>query len=141
MGSSFCQLARISSCSCLLVALTMLAAGCGKDPPPTLVSVKGKVIGYNGQSVKGAKVSLWPQYSESTHVRLAVCEEDGSFSLECPKGLYKVTVTPARVGVAAVPGPSSDGGPIPERYQDSRKTPLQAHVLETGLEEVVFKLE
>jgi hypothetical protein len=118
----------------------ILLAGCGASRPKA-VWVHGKVIGPKGKSLGSAVIIFWPEDSKNNPAANAVCETDGSFSLQCLPGNYKATVTPVRPKAAtAPPPPHGPESAIPDQYQNELKTPLTVKVPETGVDDVVLKL-
>jgi hypothetical protein len=123
----------------LLVALCL--PGCGQKAPQQ-VPVKGKVIFADRKSLDGATIRFWPQDAKISQSPSASCSGDGTFSLDCPPGSYKVTVTPRPpVGKAAAPPPQAAAAGIPSKYRDSIQTPLRVTVTEEDAEEKVLKLQ
>jgi hypothetical protein len=132
----------LPSVFCLLLPFLLIVAASGcKSPPAKPVPVKGKVVGSGGKSVSGALVTFWPLGREARVVS-TLCNEDGSFSFDCPQGSYRVTVTPVKKGTtAAVPDANqAKDGAIPAAYQSSLKTPLVIEISEGGRDDVLFDL-
>jgi hypothetical protein len=77
-----------------------------------------------------------------TRIPSAACQADGTFSLDCPPGSYKVTVTPPKgLGRGALPPTSKSGAAIPEAYRDAVKTSLRAEVPAGGTDDLVLELK
>ncbi len=132
---------RSASGILVFASLCLLLVGC-RDKPLGLVPVQGKVFGYKNQPVEGAVVSFWPEDSKSTRIATARCQKDGSFKLECPKGSYKVTVTPSKgLGKAAVPIPQQEDSAVPSSYRETGKTRLRVDVPDGGTDKLVLKLD
>jgi hypothetical protein len=146
----FWSRARKSGQAVAMLLLLLLACGCGaKVEPPVLVPVKGKVI-CQGKAVPGVLLKFWPRESPATpgpqKVKLveAATGERGEFSLDCPKGSYKVTlVNLPREGAgpglsggtpAAPPSSASPVVTVPPKYRDASLTPLIVEVPENGNE-------
>jgi hypothetical protein len=113
----------------------VLLIGCGNKPPPPL-SIKGKVVGIPVKSLEGLSLRFWPQQAGTDQSLLAVCQPDGSFTLECQPGTYKVTITPRIIGTGPPPPPD-----FPEIYMDSTKTPLEVTVREGDTQEKVLNVK
>lgn len=132
------------------LAAVLVLAGCAGPPPEPPVAASGKLVGYRGKSAEGVVVSLWPQDDPRGAVKSALCKADGTFSLECVPGAYKVTVMPRKpVGKGAAPGPQGPGTApapsgqdalIPEMYQSSVKTNLRVTVPAGGTGDLVVDL-
>jgi hypothetical protein len=132
----------------LLATLALALIGCQKAPPE-LVPVKGKVRTH-GRSVEGFKITFWPQGHEVARVPSDLLKGDGSFNLECPKGIYKVTLVPrsgANTGVgggatnASLPSAKQDNAAVPPDYQDSHRTPWTVEVLAADNDNIVLELK
>jgi hypothetical protein len=123
------------------VIIVVLVAGCGRDLPIKSVTVRGKVVGRPGKSVGPAAVIFWPENSKKNPGGTAACETDGSFSLECLPGKYRVTVSPIRPkGATAPPPPQGSEARIPTKYQNALSTPLIVNVPETGADNIILNL-
>jgi hypothetical protein len=104
--------------------------------------VQGKVVGPKGKSVGPAVIMLWPENSKNNKAASAVCEADGSFSLQCLPGNYKLTVSPIRAkGATTAPLPHGSESAIPDFYQNELTTPLSLTVPETGVDGVTLNLK
>jgi hypothetical protein len=123
----------------LMAALVLVGCARPKVEPP--VPVTGKLVGYRGKSAEGVVVSFWPEATSGGAVKSALCKADGTFSLQCPQGSYKVTLVPRNlVGQMAASAPQNPDSPIPEAYQNSLKTPLRATVPAGGTDKLTLKL-
>jgi hypothetical protein len=127
--------------SAIALFLTLSQFGCGKSAAPKVVTVRGKVICAQVKTLEGATVRFWPQDAKITLTPSAKCQPDGTFTMDCPAGNYKVTVAARPAVNAGVPPPQGQGAAIPMRYQDSIQTPLQVTVVEGDAEEKVLKLD
>lgn len=79
---------------------TGCSGGGGGENPTTLVPVRGKVVGTNGQPVPWVEVTFYPTERGSTSA-YGQAGSDGVFSVKCldkkdgmVPGKYKVTVEP-----------------------------------------------
>jgi hypothetical protein len=126
--------------SFLLIAV--IFTGCGRNPDPKLVQVHGKVVGPKDKPIGQVVLILWPENSKKNSGASAVCEADGSFSLQCFPGNYKATVNPIRPK-GGTPTHQSDGSAfmIPALYQNELTTTLTLKVPETGADSIVLKLK
>jgi hypothetical protein len=119
----------------------LLALGCGTKPMPQ-VSVNGKVVGL--KDAENVTVRLWPEGRSQggSTVPAAVCRADGSFTVTCEPGTYKVTLSrPLPAGQFATPKQADAESAIPPRYQDSLNTPLQITVGENETQEKILKID
>ena len=83
---------------------------------------------------------FWPEQA-GIRSPSAICRADGTFSLECSAGSYRVTVTPRKpLGTAALPGPQAPGSEIPARFQDGALTPLRVTIVENDSDEKIVRL-
>jgi len=116
--------------------------GCGGNRGPKAVTVKGKVVGPTDKSVGPAVVILWPVNSTHNSGGNAVCDSDGSFSLQCLPGSYKATVTPIRPkGDTTAPRPHGPDSAIPSQFQNELTTTLTVIVPEEGADNVTLSLK
>jgi hypothetical protein len=123
--------------------LTLILAGCGKDPEP-LVPVKGKVQDAAGKPVANVVLTFHPQEEVNKgKLASALADKEGRFSTECIRGRYKITVAvPPRQGHAdpsggPVAAPPKSGGPsIDPSYRAPERTPLEVEVPAGGKEDV-----
>jgi hypothetical protein len=139
-----------------LLALGMAAAliGCGRGKGimvPAPVPVGGTVV-CQGKPLGGVVVTFWPQDQERQGVvkpANAVSEQDGTFKLSCPEGLYKVTLVVAptpgnapildkREAKAPPKRPVVAASGIPEVYRRPESTPLSVTVPAEGAEKVTL---
>jgi hypothetical protein len=128
-------------------ATLLLGAGCSRsEPGPAPGQVRGRLT-LEGRELVGVVLTFWP---EGTAGRpwTTVTSGGGHFSLRCPAGRYKVTVTPltgdGAHGSAGGPLPMagrkrSGGGPaIPAFYQQAKTTPFAATIPEEGTDSVIL---
>lgn len=119
----------------LVVALAVLAAGCGRDTG----NVTGKVS-YNGQPVsEGQVIFSDPEYG--THV-VAKLQSDGSYAAHCTDGpglwvgQYTVAVTPpveeAPLGPAVARPRPKEYPNIPAKFRDPKTSPWKISVEESN---------
>jgi hypothetical protein len=122
--------------------VVILLSGCGRNPDPKLVQVHGKVVGPKDKLIGPAVIILWPENSKKNSGASAVCEADGSFSLQCFPGNYKATVSPIRPK-GGTPTHQSAGSAfvISALYQNELTTPFTLKVPETGADDIVLKLK
>jgi len=122
--------------------VVILLAGCSHNPDPKPVQVYGKVTGPKDKPIGLAVIIFWPENSKKNSGASAVCEADGSFSLQCFPGNYKATVSPIRAK-GGTPTHQSDGSAfmIPALYQNELTTPFTLKVPDTGADNIVLKLK
>jgi hypothetical protein len=134
----------------LALAAVLVASGCaGKPPPPPLVTVNGKLVHHN-EPVPLVLLTFVPTDPGSGARPQAASQADGSFTVRCPRGGYKVTLAPVPQAGAA---PPADGGPladpgkpgrlraIPPAYRDPDSTPLRVDVPDAGKDGVVLEVQ
>jgi len=126
--------------TCFALAMVFIL-GCGSGRHPKSVWVHGKVVGRNGKSIGQAVLILWPENSKINSGAGALCEDDGTFTVQCLPGNYKVTVSLVRPKGATAPPPHQSESGIPDRYQNELTTTLTLKVPETGAENIVLNLK
>jgi hypothetical protein len=140
---------KLAARSVMFGMLAVVFLGCKKAPLESL-PVKGKVTTSSGRSLEGFKITFWPQSPDVKRVASDLLKADGSFSLECPKGTYKVTLVPPggpTTGVgggasnSALPSPKQDHPAVPAAYQDSTKTPWTVDVLAADNDKIVLAIQ
>jgi hypothetical protein len=138
----------------ILPILTLVALpGCASKPEaPAAVPVQG-MVSYQGKGVPGILVKFWPRDTELQQLVKPVetaSGPDGKFHLDCPPGIYKVTlVAPPLVGgaplqsggVAGPPTPTQGQSPVPEDFADRTRTPLEVQVQAGGNPNEILKVE
>lgn len=133
---------RLPSSPMIFILGLVLLTGCGSGPRPKPVSVQGKVVGPKGKLVGPAVIMFWPENSKINKAASAVCEADGSFSLQCLPGNYKLTLSPVRPkGATAAPRSHGSDSAIPDFYQNQLTTPLTLNVPETGVDGITLNLK
>jgi hypothetical protein len=95
--------------------------------------VKGKVLFADGKPVKGMVLSFHPDDDATKAGRMpsVPLPDDGSFSVECLPGRYKVTLRaiPKGAGTAATEGPGGTPAPAaPPNATDPAKMSLDPKV-------------
>ena len=99
-----------------LVLGLLAVGGCQKPPAPAPVPVKGKVVLASGKPVKGLVMSFHPddEATKSGRMPSVLLPDDGSFSVECLPGRYRVTfdALPQAAGSAATAGPGTASAPV-----------------------------
>jgi hypothetical protein len=145
----------------LLSALTfsLFLTGCQKTatPLPGPVPVKGRVQTTDGKPVKQVVLVFHAQDDATKgQVQSAVTDgKDGTFSLSCIPGSYRVAVAPLSrhghadpaAGKAEAPdkvearGKEQAGTEIPRQYQSAETTPWTVQVFESGRDDVVLTLK
>ena len=94
------------------VGLGLLAAGCGKKPPPEPVTLKGHLLKADGTPAPPMVLTLQPQEDVNKSSMPSVAtKEDGSFEVRCLPGRYKVTAAPIPRKGHGNPGPGGAEGP------------------------------
>jgi hypothetical protein len=126
-------------------ATLLLGAGCSRSEPAP-GHVRGRLT-LEGRELVGVVLTFWP---EETAGRpwTTVTSHGGHFSLRCPAGRYKVTVTPPTGEGAHDPAggplptagqkPSGDALAIPAFYQQAKTTPFAATIPEGGTDSVIL---
>src|SRR5262249_47881770 len=71
--------------TCFVLGMVFLF-GCASERHPKSIWVHGKVVGRNGKSVGHAVLILWPENSKINSGAGAVCEDDGTFTVQCLPG-------------------------------------------------------
>jgi hypothetical protein len=141
---------RLACPALAFLALAGLLCGCTRNPPraPPPVAVKGKILNQKKEPLALALVSFWPQQrtdpTTPEHYDGGT-EKDGTFSLNCPPGEYKVTVTrlPTSAtsgGLTATPGGSLLKD-VPPQYAEARDTPWTVNVPEGGTDSVLLTVK
>jgi hypothetical protein len=133
----------------LLLAGLGLFLGCsGKatQAPPPRETVSGKVLA-GSRPVAFVLVVFHPRDTADPNHYEAGTGKDGEFTLECPRGSYKVTITALPVGAG---GDASGGNlsgadagglkQIPQQFRTKTETPFAADVSEGGRKDLVFNL-
>jgi hypothetical protein len=127
-----------------LAALVLMAAGCGKAPPPDIVEVEG-VIRLGGRPLNKAEVRFIPLVDHGPeYVARGVTDAAGRFKLTCNgqsgacAGENRVLVVEAEIppqllGEAAQVELAKyfqqlGGRPLPRKYGDLTGSPLTANV-------------
>jgi hypothetical protein len=134
----------------LALAALLVASGCGgKPPPPPLVTVNGKLV-HKQEPVPLVLLTFVPTDPRSGVRPQAASQPDGTFTLQCPPGSYKVTLAPVPQAGAAPPGdaapladPAKPGRlrAIPAAYRDPDNTPLRVEVPDGGKDGVVLEVQ
>jgi len=130
--------------------LFLIATGCGKKPVP-LVSVEGTVQ-VKGKPGSNVLLTFWPQESKMGTRVTAYCDAKGQFRLECPAGLYKVTVLGklpeiSSPGLDREPASTTPKDPakatvyVPDKYGNTSLTPLTVEVPEGGKKDLVVTVD
>jgi hypothetical protein len=130
-----------------------MAAGCGGKAgtkPPA--AVKGRVLRNGEPLARSVVLTFYPLEEESGIKGTAsavTAENDGSFSVECVPGTYKVTISPIPTGRGNPAGGNktpAPGAPKPLEgefsggYLSANSTPLQAVVPEGGTENLELQI-
>jgi hypothetical protein len=138
------QVRRLCEQSVVLAACCLLS-GCGKPPPPEPVEVKGRVI--LPAEVKPGTFLLLQFHAADETARGSRSdgriEEDGTFTVQCIPGKYRVAITAVGTGGDAAAGPTV-GNPaispqqlgIPAAYGRPTTTPLEVVVPPEGRRDV-----
>jgi len=139
---------RLMSC-CLVAALAIVPAGCGRTTPQGLVPVAGKV-NYRGRPLTSGTIVFVPDAERGTNGALARADiqPDGSYRLRAGDvpgtvpGWHRVTVTCVEDGGLA-PGqilvvPRSI---LPPKYQDPQMSGLSCEVKPGQENTINFNLE
>jgi hypothetical protein len=125
--------------------LAVALGGCGKSAePPPQVEVKGKVLKASKKPVAWVAVVFHPHDAVGSASYRGGTAKDGSFSLRCPAGKYRVTVTPLPLkgqasGPAEVADPGKSGSPF-DLYQNPESTPLKVEIPAGGKSDLVIPL-
>ncbi len=136
-----------------LPAIVALGAACalgGCSGPatqaPPKVTVEGQVQA-RGRPVPFVLVRFYPQDPVDANAYDGSSDRDGAFSVQCPAGSYKVTITPLPVGHGGTPGAGSLAGPdsqeaeaIPAACRSREATPLTVEVPTGGKKGVTLTL-
>jgi hypothetical protein len=134
------------------IALALvLVIGCSSKPtqaPPKEAkeTVEGTVVS-GGQPVPFVMVLFHPENPLDAQRYEGAAGKDGTFTVQCPTGRYKVTVAPLHAGPGGAGGLA--GGQvdakglkeIPRRYQDKSGTPLVEEIPVGGKKSVTLKIE
>jgi hypothetical protein len=138
----------------VLTALFLLGActlGCGgKATEPVKVSIEGKIT-HGGKGVGWVLVTFngaTPDVRYETNT-----EKDGAFTLQCPPGTYKVTLTAVPLGQGQAPGGGAGDGAlanlpdakglkeIPHSYRSPGTTPWKnVEIPETGKRDLTLEV-
>jgi hypothetical protein len=112
----------------------VLLAGCSGKPTqaPPVETVEGKVIAQ-GRAVPFVMVTFNPDDPANPNRYDGASDKDGAFRVQCPKGRYRVTLSPLPAGPGGAPGagalvPGGGGGEVPARYRNKDQTPLTEDV-------------
>lgn len=121
----------------LAALLTISATGCGEDPDkPLLVPATGKVT-FQGKGLTAGSIIFFPdrdaEYQKDSPSSLL--QVDGSFTMKTfpfgdgvAPGKYKVCLSPALAGSIKLPD-----------YADSKKTPWEVEITDTGKKDIVLE--
>jgi len=132
----------------LVLTAACALCGCSGKPTPALPkdTVEGKVQAQ-GRPVPFVLVTLYPQDQGDAKRYDGAADKDGSFSVQCPAGSYKVTITPLPVGVGGNPGAGPLAGAdakgpkeIPAACRKRSDTPLKVDVPEGGKKGITLSL-
>jgi hypothetical protein len=130
------------------VATACALGGCSARPTqaPPRETVEGQVVA-RGRPLPFVLVSLHPEDIADPERYDGAADQDGSFTLQCPKGSYKLTINPLPAGAAGDPGAGAlagadGGGPaaIPHAYRNRDSTPISIDVPEGGKKGVKLDL-
>jgi hypothetical protein len=134
-----------------ILALTAACALCACSAKPTPALPKETVEGQvqaQGRPVPFVLVAFYPQDPGDANRYDGAADKDGSFSVQCPPGSYKVTITPLPVGVGGNPGAGALAGAhakglkeIPAPCRNRTDTPLKVDVPEGGKKGVTLRLQ
>jgi hypothetical protein len=129
-----------------------LATGCFGKPEPKPVPVKGRLMRADGKPFAKVVVITFYPTEEGSGRRISPATAvtdgtDGSFSLQCVPGKFKVTLSTVALGHGnpagganapprEAPKPEDDGIPLDYRSQD--RSPLEEIIPEGGKEDVVL---
>jgi len=110
---------------CVLLCVIVLIAGCsGGDP---VASVTGKVT-VDGEPVTEGMVLFLSEKGAGGSGEL---QADGTYTLQCPPGQYKVAVAPPEsTDPTPAPAKPPEEGDIPYQYQDVGSSGLTAELAE-----------
>jgi hypothetical protein len=132
-----------------ILALAAACALCGCSGRPVQApkeTVEGQVLAQ-GRPVPFVMVTFYPQDPADAEHYYGAADKDGSFSVQCPAGGYKVTVTPLPVGAGGSPGNGALAGAdakgmkeIPAACRSRTDTPLKEDVPQGGKKEVKLNL-
>jgi len=133
----------------VLLTGTGLFLGCsGKatQPPPPREPVRGKVLA-GGRPVAFVLVAFHPVDPADPNRYEGGTEKDGVFTVECPRGSYKVTINALPVGAGGdAAGGNLSGADVgglkqvPDNFRKKATTPLSADVPEGGRKDLLFNL-
>jgi hypothetical protein len=127
--------------------LVVFSPGCGKAPEVP-VQVRGKVITADGKPVSGLVITFYPQEDVNRQkVPSDLLGKEGTFSVTCLRGRYKVTVAPVPVQGSGMPGAgpditktsAKDGNPL-SISRPTATTPPEVTISEGGQDDLVLKL-
>lgn len=115
----------------LWTAFCLLVVGCGGgEPTVSTVSVNGKVV-FQGAAVVEGVVTF--EESKLGYANSAPLNATGEFSMQIPRGSYKVSITPPKIETPG--GPDSPPGEgyktvsnIPDKYWTPSTSGLTANV-------------
>jgi hypothetical protein len=134
----------------LLSALVLTMFGCAAKPPPAVL-VKGSVV-RGGQPLENIVIRFWPvdpALQEKIKTPEAATGSDGTFSLSCPPGKYRVTLFAAPIpggpppnqgGPVGPPSPSVTTTELPPQIADRGQTPLEVEIQSSGNDNVVLSV-
>ena len=113
----------------LLLAVVLLA-GCPSSQEPATGSVSGKVTLDDAPLAAGTVLFM----SDDGQAASAELQQDGTYTLQCRLGQFKVAVTPpapkSEAEVIDAPASDSAGVDIPPKYQDLGSSGLTTEVKE-----------
>jgi hypothetical protein len=146
MGGQRRASARPGGLAAAGLMLAVALGGCGKSAePPPQVEVKGKVLKKaSKQPVAWVAVVFHPHDALGSASYQGGTAKDGSFSLRCPAGKYRVTISPLPLqghasGPAEVAAPGKSGDPF-DRYRNPEMTPLKVEIPTGGTSDLVIPL-
>ena len=115
-----------------VLAILLLALGCGGGTSLHLVPVHGKVTLEDGHAVSGGQVSFFPTSEEKkAGLITGTLGNGGEYKLftdgkeGAPTGKYKVTVNPSMVPTGGTKGPTT---PFNQKYMNPKTTDLTVDV-------------
>lgn len=123
-----------------LVVICVGFSGCGKKV--VTYPVKGTVV-YKKKPVTQVTLFFWPQEDEKGTAadRIAtVPNDEGEFTLQCPKGNYKVTILSTEISPDATAPAKGSYAQLLQFYSDIKSTPLKVNVPEKGVDNLVLEL-
>jgi hypothetical protein len=135
-----------------LALLLVAAAGCGKPPappPPPPVAVSGHVLDSAGKPFGRVMLAFNPADNTIQGQRPVVpVQVDGTFTANCPPGVYKPTLVPLPAGAGHGPEDlglvgakgGTVGKTIPEKYRTADRTPWEVRVTADGKNEFELKV-